>query len=322
VQSAQAAYDQVSWKPGIEATSASKNLQSATIDYEIAKATYDEAARAADNYKIELQIQQKSYELAQLRHQQLVNSLDKTVTDATKAAQAKLDTYQLNLSIMEKDYELAQLKQSYLEAGVDPNIEKAVQQAQLSVDKLQTDVDKGRLVAPFDGVISSMALTEGRAVDAYKNVAVISNMDQLELAAQLSDSEMSTLEVSMTVTVTLGTYPGRVFTGIISEMPYPYAKGGSTAKLDTADQFTHVTLDDKTVQLRQGDVATVSVLLEQAENTLWLPPAAIRSFEGRNFVVVEQDGRQARVDIKVGIVGKERIEVLSGVEEGQTIIGQ
>ena len=214
------------------------------------------------------------------------------------------------------------LKHSYLEQGVDENLAKAVEQSQLKVAKLETQVGKGRIISPIDGVITSLAIAEGRDVGAFKKAVVVANTDELELAAQLSDAEMQELEVGMVVTVTLGAYPGQELTGKIIEMPYPYAQGGSTAKLDKADQFTHVQLDDPNIELRMGDVAKVTVLLEETYDTLWLPPAAIRNFEGRHFVVVEQDGRQRRIDIKVGIAGTERVEILEGLEEGQTVIGQ
>ena len=55
---------------------------------------------------------------------------------------------------------------------------------------------------------------------------------------------------------------------------------------------------------------------------VWLPPQAIRNFQGRNFVIVQDADRQRRVDVRVGIESQERVEILEGLEEGQTIIGQ
>jgi multidrug efflux pump subunit AcrA (membrane-fusion protein) len=62
--------------------------------------------------------------------------------------------------------------------------------------------------------------------------------------------------------------------------------------------------------------------LEQNDNVLWLPPAAIRTFEGRKFVVVQDGSVQTRVDVKVGIEGDDRSEILDGLTEGQTVLGQ
>ncbi len=65
----------------------------------------------------------------------------------------------------------------------------------------------------------------------------------------------------------------------------------------------------------------VTVILERKTDVLWLPPAAIRTFSGRKFVVIEEDGRQRRVDVVVGIESEDRVEIIEGVEEGQVVVG-
>ena len=55
---------------------------------------------------------------------------------------------------------------------------------------------------------------------------------------------------------------------------------------------------------------------------LFLPPEAVRSFEGRRFVVVREGERERRVTVKVGIETEDRAEITEGVEEGDVIVGQ
>ena len=64
----------------------------------------------------------------------------------------------------------------------------------------------------------------------------------------------------------------------------------------------------------------VTVILEQKDDVLWLPPQAIRTFEGRRFVVVQADGFQQRVDVTIGIEGNDRTEIEAGLEEGQIVV--
>ena len=73
--------------------------------------------------------------------------------------------------------------------------------------------------------------------------------------------------------------------------------------------------------VRTGDIVQVTVILESKQGVLWLPPAAIRTFEGRNFVVVRTEGQTRRVDIKVGIKNEEKVEIVEGLEEGEVVIG-
>jgi multidrug efflux pump subunit AcrA (membrane-fusion protein) len=69
-------------------------------------------------------------------------------------------------------------------------------------------------------------------------------------------------------------------------------------------------------------VAKVRVVLEEKEDVLWLPPDAIRSFEGRQFVVIREGDRERRAPVEVGIRTDDRVEILEGVEAGNSIVGQ
>jgi multidrug efflux pump subunit AcrA (membrane-fusion protein) len=88
------------------------------------------------------------------------------------------------------------------------------------------------------------------------------------------------------------------------------------------DNTARIALDnpDEIKGFRLGDLVQVTVIFESKQGVLWLPPAAIRSFEGRNFVVVKTDGLPRRVDVRVGIESEESVEILEGVEEGQVVI--
>ena len=62
------------------------------------------------------------------------------------------------------------------------------------------------------------------------------------------------------------------------------------------------------------------VVLESKKDILWLPPQAIRTFEGRTFVVVQDGQGQRRVDVVTGIQAEDKVEIVSGLEEGQVAI--
>ena len=66
----------------------------------------------------------------------------------------------------------------------------------------------------------------------------------------------------------------------------------------------------------------MTIVLEEKQDVLWLPPAAIRRFQGRNFVVVQDGVAQRRVDVRIGIESEERVEILEGLTEGQVVIGE
>jgi hypothetical protein len=93
--------------------------------------------------------------------------------------------------------------------------------------------------------------------------------------------------------------------------------------VDTGDDTAvHVSVEGQ-ADLTLGELATVSIVLQEKQNVLWLPPAAIRTYQGRNFVVVQlEDGSQKRVDVLLGITTDEQVEITAGLEAGQTVVGE
>jgi len=74
--------------------------------------------------------------------------------------------------------------------------------------------------------------------------------------------------------------------------------------------------------LNLGALVEVVVPLDVRDNVLWLPPQAIRTFQNRTFVVIQTaDGEQIS-DVVLGLQTDERVEIVSGVAEGDLIVAQ
>jgi HlyD family secretion protein len=210
--------------------------------------------------------------------------------------------YAEELALKENELELAQI---------------AYEETSIGVSDIEAAIADSRLVAPFDGVVTSMRVTDGRAVEAFKEYAVVSDLTQLDLSANLTSEEMQNLEEGMPVTAVLSSRPSETFSGVIRYLPY-----GLTVDATDDEKTTRIMLDVDPGEagLSEGDLMRVTVVLEQKDDVLWLPPQAIRIFEGRRFVVVQEDGFQQRVDVKIGIEGEDRVEIEDGLIEGQIVV--
>jgi len=235
------------------------------------------------------------------------------------AAVAEQYAASLELSILETQVELARLHLEQVEAGLD------LQRMQLTVKRLEDQLADARIIAPFDGVVLSTSLVEGRMAEAYRPMVILADLSELEVSADLTDRYLRDLAEGMPVTITLTSRPGEEIPGYIRRLPYPYGGGGRTAGVEEEeDQSTRVAFDLSQVsfELEHGDMVRMTVVLERKDNVLWLPPQAIRTFEGRKFVVVQEGEGQRRVDVKVGIESEDRVEIEEGLTEGQIVIGQ
>ncbi|HET90015.1 MAG TPA: HlyD family efflux transporter periplasmic adaptor subunit [Chloroflexi bacterium] len=249
--------------------------------------------------------------------QEVRDAWARQVTEAQRnleVAQAAYDD-----AVRERAYTLRQLElavaQVQLEhqtalAGPDPRLEQKVRQ-------LEAQVAEHQIVAPFDGVVLAVAATPGDSISAYQTVLVVGDPSELELRADLSADQVRDLAVGLAATLAPAGYPGQTFQGQVRQLPYGW--GGDVEETDRA---THIAFDAAGLDLEVGALVRVTIVLEEKDGVLWLPPTLLQTFRGRTFVILQEpDGTQRRVDVVTGIEGDERVEIVSGLEEGQVVIG-
>ena len=200
---------------------------------------------------------------------------------------------------------------------------KAVENAQRQVDKAKKKVEDGRIVASQNGELLALSISEGDNVTAFDPVIEIADPSQLEVAAELGAEQMKQLAEGQPAEIALLSRPDVPLPAIIRQMPAPYGSGGSGA-VQEQDRTTRFKLLDLKGQAVEAGVTIVKIkiVLEHKDSVLWLPPDAIRAFEGRRFVVVRTGDRERRVTIKTGIETDDKVEILEGLKQGDVVVGQ
>ncbi|MEM7112251.1 MAG: HlyD family efflux transporter periplasmic adaptor subunit [Chloroflexota bacterium] len=219
--------------------------------------------------------------------------------------------------------QLAQLAVDELEIGIDPLLLADIEEANLRVQMLTEALENNQLLAPFDGQLSSFSVSVGQRVQANNRVGLLADTALVEVRATLIESQLLEMSENMVATITLSNQPGVEYPAFVRRLPPPYGSVGANqdvAEDDLSARIAFVNGADA-AEFEVGDRARVNIFLEQRENAVWLPPAALREFGGRNFVVVQEDGGERRVDVTLGIEGNGRIEIISGVEAGDVVIG-
>jgi multidrug efflux pump subunit AcrA (membrane-fusion protein) len=248
--------------------------------------------------------------------------------ESLRQARVRLAELQDKPGVADAEAALLQAELDYEQAVADADPESYslrllaldLEQTRLDIEDLEGQIANARLVAPFAGQVLSLNIKAGDAAQAYDAVGVLADPDELEITAELGSEELSQMALNQQAVITLRNRPGETFNGTVRQLPYPY--GGTTVDTGDDDTAVHVAMDGN-VDMTLGELATVSIVLQEKENVLWLPPAAIRTYQGRDFVVVQlADGSQKRVDVLLGIVTDERVEITAGLEAGLTVVGE
>jgi RND family efflux transporter MFP subunit len=204
--------------------------------------------------------------------------------------------------------------------GGDSELEGQVASATLEMERIQGQIANGRLYAPFAGVISEIGARPGDSVEAYKAVVTVIDDSELELLVEgVTSQDANRIGLGQEVAINFSRAPGQTYGGVVTKLPTASTSSAATINPDRA---FHIDFEQPEVDLEVGDLAQVIVTLKRVDDALWLPPQAVRAFEGRRFVVVKDGDRQRRQDVRVGIVSLERVEILEGLNEGDVVVGQ
>jgi RND family efflux transporter MFP subunit len=256
----------------------------------------------------------RTLQLAQLDVAQAQLKLDAAIARSRQPgiSLAEKQAREAEAKFLEIDLQRAQLRLADVNASLDPVLVKNVETSRINVEALEEKLGRATLVAPFDGVLTELAVTVGMLSTPLEKVAVVSKPGRIELVAELSSELSRELSVGQPVTVRLANNPDVAFGGVIRRVP---AEGGLRT-----DRLVRIQVDAG-VKLESGVKAIVTAMTGRRDNVLWIPTSTVRTYRGRQFVVVQNpDGTQRRADVKLGLTATDRVEILDGLNEGDVVV--
>ena len=226
---------------------------------------------------------------------------------------------QMAIDLLELDVELAQLALDELNAGVDPALLAEVEQAQLRLAEIDALIANAQLVAPVSGTVVRLLVGAGDNVTGGETAVSLADLTQLEIEALVREVDMREMVEGMAAETTFASQPGDTYHVTVNALPPPY---GTAENLEASTARFAFNNSADLSDFALGDRLLLELILIQREDTIWLPPAAVRNFQGRNFVVIQEEGdTQRRVDVQLGIESASRVEILEGVTEGDIVVG-
>lgn len=197
---------------------------------------------------------------------------------------------------------------------------------------LQEAIGRAKITAPFAGTIVSVYMNKGETAKAYDTVAIVADLNNLTVAANLSQDALKQVAVGMEVKVEINGYRGDPLVGTVDQLPNPKSDNnqggypgypGYQPPKDTIDNYLVVKLDPFPEGLHRGTPLSVTVVVNRKDNAVVIPTAALRTYAGRTYVqVVENDGTKREVDVEVGLQKSTEVEIVDGLTPGQKVVGR
>lgn len=189
------------------ATSQAKlaELQSGSRSQEIqqAQAAVDQAAASLSNAEKNWQRVNSLYESGAVSAQQR----DAMSTERS-VAQAALTAAQEKLSLA-----MAGSRAETIAAA-----EAQVKQAQAAVETSSINLANTEIFAPTDGVIAQKSVNAGEMVAASQPIVTITDLGDTWINVRVEETKIGRIKIGQTAEFTVDGYPGRKFTGMVTEI--------------------------------------------------------------------------------------------------------
>jgi multidrug efflux pump subunit AcrA (membrane-fusion protein) len=195
--------------------------------------------------------------------------------------------------------------------GIDPLL-------RLSAEKARADLDAATLIAHSDGVVLEVKVRVGEMVSAGMPLIVLASPGDVEVKASVIEEDAPLVASGQLVELFFDAAPDEMPFGVVARI-VPQRIAG-----DRPLYPAYITPQgDLPDGLFPGMTVDASIIIEQRTDVLRLPRSLVRSRPDGTARVEVWTGQAIKVrEITVGLRGDAYVEIVSGLQEGDRVIGQ
>lgn len=310
----QAAGSQADYNSSLaDVTTARVNQQNAQVQYQA----------QVDTAKSSLDLAQRLYDEDVTLYRNQAISRNQLDTDKSKLDQARVAYLQA----------LQQMRLGAVSGYGMENVQAAqadARKSQIVNAQNQQQLAFTRIVAPFDGIVQSIAtsandplrpiqvgepVTEGEAL-----FTVAPNLDYV-VRAEVDEQDIISVSVGQRVLITGEDFPGRTILGRVRRIS-PIATKSTDTSSTARQVLTTVALDRSPAFLKDGMNVDVDILTTDIPRALAVPTGAIFKEGGTSYVYVIQNGVARKRRVATGTSNDTQTIVTRGLHPGDVVVAQ
>ena len=191
--------------------------------------------------------------------------------------------------------------------------------AQAAYDDAVSQLNDTVIRSPINGQVIGKPTPAGQAVAPGVSTPMVlltvADMSKMQIETQVDESDIGQIRVGQQVTFTVDAYPAKTFSGVVSNI-------SQKANVVSNVVYYKVLVDVDAAEnlLKPTMTARVSIRVAESKGVLMVPLTAVKSRNGELYVIVVKDGKEEQITVTTGITGEAKIEILSGLVEGDQVV--
>ena len=199
----------------------------------------------------------------------------------------------------------------------------AQSQAALNSSWLDYTLASPIITAPTDGTITSLMYAEGMSIGSLdtgtstsnQKVATIQTGGTPIISVNLSEIDVSRVQLSQKATITLDSISDKTFTGEVIGVDRIGQTTSGVTQYPAIIRF-----DSSSPQILPNMTVTAKIIVDKKDEVLLVPSSAVHTESDQNYVNVLKNGQQQRVSVETGLTSDAQTEIVSGLTEGDSVI--
>jgi len=183
------------------------------------------------------------------------------------------------------------------------------------IDSLDPSPSQYRLTSPGTGVVIEKDITKGEVIETGKKVFTISDLSTVWVLLNIYEKDLAKITRGTPVKIRTESYPGEIFSGKVAYV-------GDTLDPQSRTLSVRVEVPNPRRRLKPGMFATAEMAGgATSKQSILAPSSAIQKIDGRPAAFVQQkDGSFVKRDLELGKEVSGKVEVKSGLTEGEQLV--
>lgn len=317
-----------------------KNVNiSAHIPGRIIKIGVEEGQRVKENEFL-LKLESTQYEASADRDKAQIQSLQADLIRAEAVLKRDEGFLERQKTLFEEELiSREQLESSQAQYDISKAQYEAIlfqiKQAEASHQSSMDNLEKTVFNSPIEGIITSLRVEEGEIalVGTMNNpgtvLMTIADLSVMEVEVEVDETDVIGVKIGQMAEVRVDAFPNTKIVGKVTEIGSS-ALQKVTPTEESKDFKVVITLDDPPAHLKPGLSASADIITAEKEDVLAVPISALvlREKEGEDIgrgdeqeegVYIVSESKVKFYPVQKGIMGELKVEVISGLEEGQEV---
>lgn len=259
-------------------------------------------------------------------HKSYINTAKTNIEDSQQdissteiSNQSKINTAQSKVSKAEASLEEAEKNLSLVKAeptDEEIKLHKAqVKQAKANINLLEKKIRDSIIRSPVEGQIAKVEKRVGETVKGLEPVLILIPEVKFQVEVDIYEEDIAKVERGDPVEIKVVAFPGQELKGEVVAID-PSEK----IIKDVVYYEVTISLAKEKKGIKPGMTADIEIITASKENTLVIPEEALQRKKGRNIVEVYKEGRIEEREVKIGLKSDNKIEIVSGLKQGQQVI--